>query len=350
VSDTERGRVSVTTMRQVAERAGVSAKSVSRVMNDDRYVSDDVRQRVQASVAELGYVPNSLARTFRSGRNAVLGVAVPDVSDPFFAAVTHAIEQTARARGVAVLVTSLGTDGGREREGVEALLGRQLTGLICAPVADDQSYLTPWQARTGLVFIDRPPRRIVRADCVVQDDAGGAFAATTHLAEHGHRRIAFLGDHLSVATTAQRLHGYRRALAASGAVQDDALVRTGITTDAEATEAVTALLQQPAPPTAIFSSDATCSVGLVPALHRSGRSDLAVIGFSDFPLAASLQPALTVIDQDPQALGRFAATRLFHRLDRPGQRLPRRTVLPVALVTRNSCGHAGTNWQRTPLA
>src|SRR3954451_13261448 len=116
----------MSTMRKVAERAGVSAKTVSRVMNNDRYVSAEVRQRVQRAIEELQYVPNLLARTFRSGRDAAIGVAVPDISDPFFAAVTHAIEQIARTRGTAVFVTSLGTDGHDEQAGVEALLGRQI--------------------------------------------------------------------------------------------------------------------------------------------------------------------------------------------------------------------------------
>src|SRR4051794_30201704 len=107
----------MSTMRQVAERAGVSAKTVSRVMNNDRYVSDEVRERVERAIEELHYVPNLLARTFRSGRDAAIGVAVPDISDPFFAAVTHAIEQVARTRGTAVFVTSLGTDGHDEQAG-----------------------------------------------------------------------------------------------------------------------------------------------------------------------------------------------------------------------------------------
>jgi len=123
------------TMREVAERAGVSAKTVSRVINHKRYISADVRSRVEAAVAELAYVPNSLARTFRSGRDAAVGIAVPDVADPFFAVVIHAIERIARERGAAVFVTSLGDDGQYEQPAVEALLGRQVAGLITTPVA-----------------------------------------------------------------------------------------------------------------------------------------------------------------------------------------------------------------------
>src|ERR1051325_2204362 len=135
------GGDALTTMRQVAERAGVSAKTVSRVVNKDRYVSEDVRRRVEQAIEDLQYTPNLLARTFRFGRDPAIGVAVPDISDPFFAAVTHTVEQVARGRGVATFVTSLGTDGTLERAGVEALLGRQIAGLISTPVSADQSYL-----------------------------------------------------------------------------------------------------------------------------------------------------------------------------------------------------------------
>src|SRR4051794_36265676 len=128
-------------MRDVAARAGVSAKTVSRVMHNDRYVSDDVRRRVEQAIRELQYVPNPLARTFRSGRDAAIGIAVPDISDPFFATVTQAAEQIARARQTAVFVTSLGSDPADERGAVEGLLGRRVAGLISTPVSADQSYL-----------------------------------------------------------------------------------------------------------------------------------------------------------------------------------------------------------------
>src|SRR5918997_814861 len=151
----------MSTMRQVAERAGVSAKTVSRVMHNDRYVSADVRRRVEQAIAELKYVPNVLARTFRSGRDAVVGVAVPSISDPFFASLTHEVERIARDRGVAVLVTSLGQDPAHEQAGVQALLGRQVSGLITTPISADQSYLRGCQDRTVIVFIDRSPAKIV---------------------------------------------------------------------------------------------------------------------------------------------------------------------------------------------
>ena len=257
------------TMRQVAQRAGVSAKTVSRVMNNDRYVSDDVRQRVERAIADLQYVPNLLARTFRYGRDAAIGVAVPDISDPFFAAVIHAVEEIARDRGVALFVTSVGTDGKYEQAGVEALLGRQIAGLISTPVAADQSYLMRWRSRTTMVFIDRAPSNIT-ADTVVEDDHGGGYAATAHLIEHGHRRIGFIGDSSSIATTAGRLEGYSAALADAGIDEDRRLVTLGAMSSREAAEATWDLLSRSDAPTALFSSNARCSIGVVPALQEKG--------------------------------------------------------------------------------
>jgi LacI family transcriptional regulator len=323
-------------MRQVAERAGVSAKTVSRVMHNDRYVSAGVRQRVERAIAELGYVPNVLARTFRSGRDAVIGVAVPSISDPFFASLTEEVERIARGRGVAVLVTSLGNDPAHEQAGVQALLGRRVSGLITTPISADQSYLRTSQDRTVVVFIDRPPAKIV-ADSVVEDDLGGAHAATTHLIRHGHHRIGFVGDTLAIATTARRLEGYRAALADAGIAADPALVALGAAAEEDSGKAALGLLSLADPATALFSSNARSSIGIIPALQSIGRTDIAFISFGDFPLASALQPPITVVDQDPVSVGRTAATRLFERLDDPDRRLKRKIVLPVPLITRGSC-------------
>jgi LacI family transcriptional regulator len=328
------------TMRQVAQRAGVSAKTVSRVMNNDRYVSADVRRRVERAIEDLQYVPNLLARTFRYGRDAAIGIAVPDISDPFFSAVIHAVEEIARDRGVALFVTSVGTDGAYEQIGVEALLGRQIVGLISTPVAADQSYLTRWRSRTAIVFIDRAPSNIT-ADTVVEDDDGGGYAATAHLIEHGHRRIGFIGDSSSIATTAGRLDGYNAALADAGIDENQRFVSLGAMSSREAAEATWDLLSRPDAPTALFSSNARCSIGVVPALQETDRTDIALVGYGDFPLASALRPALTVIDQNPDALGKAAARRLFQRLDNPAGRWKRRMVLPVRLLLRDSCAATG---------
>jgi LacI family transcriptional regulator len=326
------------TMREVAHRAGVSAKTVSRVVNNDRYVSADVRARVERAIEDLQYVPNMLAVTFRTGRDAAIGVAVPGVADPFFAGIIDAVEREASRRGVAVIVTSVGWEPSHERQSIEAVLHRRVAGMIICPVGPDMSFLRPWQARAPLVFVDRVPGKLT-ADSVVQDDVGGGRQATAHLIGHGHRSIAFLGD--DVITGVLRLKGCRQALAESGIVHADELVHLGDVDTPTVTAALRRILAGSDPPTAVFSSNARCTVSVVSALQALRRSDIAVVGFGDFPTAAALHPAITVIDQDGDGMGRFAAARLFDRLDEPGRKLRRRTVLPVSLVTRASCAMPG---------
>lgn len=326
----------MTTMRDVAVRAGVSAKTVSRVLRKDRYVTEEVRARVVAAVDELRYVPNTLAVTFRSGQDKAIGVAVPDIADPFFAEIIKAVEIEARGRGVAVIVSSLGYEAEHEQEVVETLLKRQVLGLISCPVALDQSYLKPWQDRTSMVFIDRSPQKLT-ADSVVEDDLGGAADMVRHLVEHGHRQIAFIGDSTRLSTTTLRLQGYRKALGDASLEVEEALIHLGANVPDQLVETLSDLYGLDAPPTALFSSNGRLTMAILPAVHRLKWSDVALVSFGDFPMAQFVDPAITVIDQDPQSVGRAAAQRLFTRIAEPSRRLKRRTVLPVHLVERQSC-------------
>jgi LacI family transcriptional regulator len=326
----------MSTMRDVAAQAGVSAKTVSRVLRNDRYVSDSVRVRVNTAIDDLQYVRNTLAVSFRTGRDAAIGVAVPDIADPFFAQIVHSVEVVARERRTAVIVTSLGFQTEFEQAAVEALLQRQVLGLISCPVSPDQSYLAPWVQRTPMVFVDRAPTKLT-ADCIIEDDAGGAHLATTHLLDEGHRRIAFIGDAHRAPTTMHRLKGYTEALADAGVAFDDRLVYLGDITTSAIDQALTTFVELPEPPSAVFSSNARCTLAVYPALQRRGGNGMALISFGDFPMAASLKPSVTVIDQDPAAVGSFAAERIFSRIDNPAKRFRRRTVLPVSLTERDSC-------------
>jgi LacI family transcriptional regulator len=326
----------VVTMREVAAAAGVSAKTVSRVFNSDPQVHPDTRERVERSIRDLGYMPNALATTFRSGRSSVIGIAVPDISDPFFASLVRSVQETVLERDMPTLVTSLGDDPARERAILESMLGRQLSGLVVAPITADQSHLTAWASRTPLVFVDRAPGGLA-ADSFTQEDVEGARLATRHLLGHGHTRIAFLGDTEALPTTGARLRGYREALAEAGIGDAGGLHALGITTRAEAEAALERLRQLDRPPTAVFSSNARCTMALLPTLSGTPFS---LVAFGDFPLADLVHPSITVVAQDPVELGRLAATRILDRIAHPGRRFRRRTVLPVRLIERASCRSA----------
>lgn len=328
------------TMRDVAAAAGVSAKTVSRVFNDDPHVLPETRTRVEAVMRELDYVPNTLATTFRSGKPSVIGVAVPDIVDPFFAAIARAVERTALGAGMSTLVTSLGDDPARERPVLESMLRRQLSGLVIAPLTEDQRDLASWASRTPFVFVDRAPSGLA-ADSFTQDDFGGAFDGTMHLVGHGHRRIAFIGDALSLPTTAARLQGYRAALTEAGIVVDERLILLGAASEHGAATALSAVrspdLGPPGdngPATAVFSSNAVCTMAMLPSYVRQ---PISLVAFGDFPLADLLQPSITVIAQEPDTLGRLAAERIIDRLTHPARRHRRSTILPVRLIERDSC-------------
>ena len=325
------------TMRDVADRAGVSSKTVSRVFRNEQYVSEAVRQRVTMAMQELNFVPNMLARTFREGRASILGIAVPSIADPFFAAIIEAADAFAATRDHAIAVTSLGSEPGRERPVVEALLRRQISGLLIAPIARDQSYLKPWLEQAPIVFIDREPTGI-DGDVFLEDDRGGAALAVQHLIALGHRRIAFLGANDAVVTTERRLEGYRQAHRATGIHVDDELILFA------GPQQVGQLFAQAVtasdPPTAVFSSNSRTSLEIIPTLQELGRTDLALVSFGDFPMAGSLNPSVTVIDQNPLRLGQAAAERAFQRLDQTQNTLPRRTVFDVSLIPRASSSPA----------
>lgn len=323
-------------MRDVAARAGVSTKTVSRVFNDDPHVLPPTRALVEQAMRELNYVPNVLATTFRAGRTSVIGVAVPDIVDPFFSSIARAIEDLARGRGLSTLVTSLGNEPDSERPAIESMLGRQLAGLVVAPVGVEHSWLERWREHTPIVFVDRAPVGL-ETDTFIEADERGAVIAVAHLISHGHRRIAYLGDAVHLSTEAHRLEGWRCALREAGIKPDEQLVRSRVGGRQAARAAVAELRSIADPPTAIFSANARCSMALAAAL----RDDpLPLVGFGDFPMADALTPSITVVDQNPYRLGTLAAERIFARLDGDAADGPAISIIDVDLVERESCGCA----------
>ena len=279
-------------------------------------------------------------------QSASIGLIIGDVSNPFFSAVHRGVEDVARTHGVLTFVGSSDENEQRERELAEAFAARGVDGLVIVPCASDQSYLMrDHQAGIALVFVDRPPQ-FLRGDAVVSDNRGGGRAAVEHLIGVGHRQIAFLGDRASIFTATERLAGYHDALAAAGIERSPALERHELTDSDLARQAALELLSAPDPPTALFTAQNLITIGAILALRELGRQrDVAVVGFDDVVLGDLVEPGVTVIAQDPYALGRHAGELLFARLQ--GLTTEARTVVvPTELITRGSGEIRPSPWPR----
>ena len=324
-------------MRDVARRAGVSLKTVSRVVNTESGVSDELVTRVQAAAQALDYRHNLAARNLRLSQPGTtsFAVLVQDLSNGYSAELLRAVDDVARQRQSVVLVASLDEEADRERDLVANLINRRVDGLILMPASQDLSYLAAdMAAGFQVVVIDRAVGGI-DTDTVLVDNVTGAAIGTRHLLEQGHRRVAVVTDDQRIVTAQERMLGYRQALCAAGLPYDPALVGSARTV-ADATEQVTALLSRPDPPTAIFAARNDVSLGAVMALRQSGRSsEVALVGFDDFPLASVLVPALTVVAQDPAEVGRRAAGLLLDRLS-GSTTDPQHLVLQTRLIARGS--------------
>src|SRR5438876_11041610 len=216
------------TMVDVAALAGVALKTVSRVVNGEPGVSAELESRVRRAIEQLSYQRDANAATLRRlGRKTqTIGLVLEDVSNPFSSELHRAVEDAARERGVLVFAGSCDEDPNRERELIGSFRERRVDGIIVVPASHDHTYLyEERRAGTALVFVDRPASHL-DADSVVSDNMGGAVQAVEHLLAHGHRRIGFLGDLLSISTAEERLRGYTQTLEAAGIRADDNVIRT----------------------------------------------------------------------------------------------------------------------------
>jgi LacI family transcriptional regulator len=325
------------TMRDVAALAGVSFKTVSRVVNEEPGVSVELVRRVRDAVEMLGYRHNLAARSLRRAdrRTAAIGLLLEDVANPFSSALHRAIANVALERDLLVFAGSSDEDPRRERDLLDALISRRVDGIIAAPVTDGADNLrAARRLDKPVVFVDRPGPK--ECDSVLTDNERATRAAVDGLLARGHRRVAFLGDLPAIFTAATRHAGYLSALAGAGLPADPALARLGVRGIGDAEHVTLELLSGPHPPTALFTGQNLITIGAIRGLQRAGAQHrVALVGFDDIDLADLLDPGVTVVAQDPTGMGRLAATTLLDRLD--GHRGPARThLVPARLVARGS--------------
>jgi LacI family transcriptional regulator len=326
------------TLRDVALEAGVSIKTVSRVVNGEPTVNAAMAGRVAGVVERLGYRPNELARSLKGRRSRTIGLVIDDVSNPFMAVCAQAIEGVAAEHGHALILCDSHADLQTEDAYVGLLTQRQVDGLLLVPARGRNAHLkTEQQAGLPVVAFDRPAEG-VRTDSVLVENRVGAREATEHLIGHGHERVAFVGDVRHYYTARKRLEGYEEALEAA---DQEPLYSLDAHSIEQGEEAVKGFLGSPDPPTALFAANILTALGALRAIEDLGLrvpEDVAVIGFDDFELAHVLRPRFTLVCQPAAELGRRAAEMLFDRLEGRGPPEPRRLVLPTELVVRESCG------------
>ena len=326
------------TMRDVAALAGVSLKTVSRVINTEPAVSADVRSRVLAAIERLEYRHDHAASSLRRSdrKSSTIGVLLEDVANPFSSALHREIEDVALKRGVLVLAGSSDEDEAREQQLIAAFTARRVDGLIIVPASHDHSYLlSERRAGTSMVFVDRPAA-FLDADSILTDNQAGVRQGVAHLIAHGHRRIGYLGDLVTITTAAERHRGYEDELRAQGIAIEPELVRLNVHGLDMAEAAAHQMLTMVRPPTALFTGQNILTIGASRALHKLDlHHRIALVGFDDVLLADLLEPGITVIAQDPSAMGRTAAEQLFRRID--GDHSPSvHVVVPTRLITRGS--------------
>jgi LacI family transcriptional regulator len=326
------------TLRDVAALAGVSYKTVSRVVNNEPGVSAALVERVRRASAQLDYHPDHTASSLRRGdrRTSSVGLILEDVGNPFSGAMYRAVEDVALARGVTVLAGSCEEDATRANVLLSVFASRRVDGLIIAPPPGDLTPLLMEQRKgTALVFLDRAPA-LSGVDAVVSDNRRGAARGVAHLIRHGHRRIGFVGDDAAIWTAEERYQGYLDALAAHDLPLDPAIVRRDSDHGAARIRAITGMLTGSEPPTALFTGQNLITMDAVRALRAHGlQHTVALVGFDDFQLADLLEPAITVVAQDLGTMGHKAAELVFERIDGSEQPFQQVTI-PTTVITRGS--------------
>ena len=335
------------TITDVAREARVSASTVSHVINETRYVSDEVKQRVHAAMEALNYQPNVIARSLRTRETLTVGVVVSDVTNPFFTSIVRAIEDEVLKQGYNIILCDTDEKPEREQAYLRLLMGRRVDGLIVAPSSGNADLLrSAIESGLPVVLLDRSIPGLT-ADVVLSDNESGAFDAVSYLIGMGHRRIGIIAGRLEVSTGADRMAGYVRAIRTHGIPADESLIEVAKFKRDIAYDKTMKMLNRAEPPTALFVCNNVMTAGTMAALKAAGKKvpeDISVVGFDDSEWAALMDPPLTVVAQPIVELGTRAAQTLMRRISRGRVKTPRAVVLKPELIVRDSC--ASPLWRR----
>lgn len=335
------------TIKDVANRAGVSISTVSRVLNHNP-VTAELEQRVLKAIDELNYHPSRVAQRMRATHSKLVGVIFSDITNHFYIHVLRGIEHVLSQNGTSILIGNADANTDLEASFIRLMQTEDVAGLIIAPTREESAALGS-AIRDGLktVVIDRRMRN-EEVDTVVVNNFEGTYKAIHHLIQLGHVRIGVVSGPLHLTTGRERYAGYLQAMSDADLRVDSALTCFGDYQQVSGYELAQQLINLPDPPTAIFVANNAMTIGALNAIHEAGRkipSDIAVVGFDDLPWAISLNPPLTTVSQPTFKIGLSAAQLLLDRLADP-QRPARSVVLETELIVRASCG---SSVQHKPL-
>jgi LacI family transcriptional regulator len=326
------------TIGDVASRAGVSKTTVSHVLSGNRPVSTETRSRVEAAIAELGYRPDGIARSLRTRRTHVVALIIPDITNPFYPVLSRGLEHALAETGYRTFICSSDGETERELDFLAEVFDRRVDGIVLDSFhmrVDDVVSIT--RGGVPVVWIGSSPRAHPGVDSVRPDDEHGAFEATMHLVERGHRAIAMVDGPEGSGTS--RRNGYLRALAAAGIRPLPAHRVRSDWTRAGGKAALEHLLESDPRPTAVFCSNDRSAIGVIDAAHDRGvglPDDLAVVGFDDIEEAAMTTPPLTTVRNPAFETGEAAGRLLGDRMSGAYRGPARDLQLPATLVVRAS--------------
>lgn len=346
----------MSTLRDVARRAGVSTMTVSRVVNRTGYVRPETRKRVEAAVVELGYVPNTLARSLRFKRTKTLALVMTDITNPFFTTLARGVEDVASDHGFNVIFCNTDECEQKQTDYLTVLVQKQVDGVLLVPARSSAEPIHFLQQHgIAVVVLDR---RVPGAevDIVRCDSREAAQGLTQLLLDIGHRRIAMLAGPVDVSTASDRVAGYRRAFIEAGLDVPEDLVFSDAYTVAGGRRMATDALAAKPPPTALFAANNFIGIGAYHVLRDQGLrvpADLSLVAFDDLPPTVALDPFLTVAAQPAEEMGRRATELLLRRLSQNDGGPPEEMLLPVSIIERRSIaapGHPSEDKQESKQA
>jgi len=329
------------TIKHVAQRAGVSVATVSRVIRNRGYVREKTRRKVLAAVRELDYHPNVIARSMVTKSTQTIGLVMTDIVNPFFAELARGVESVAWSDGYTLILANTDEDVRREQAIVNTLVEKQVDGLIIVPASSRQAphLFEIFHQQMPMVLVDRGVENLP-VDTIMVDNEYAAYQAVSHLIGLGHRDIGMIMDNLDITTIAERLAGYRRALMEHGLTVSEERIQCCQYTLQSAYEITFKMLQGSPRPTALFTASNFMTLGTIKAILDLGLKipeDIALVGFDDLEWNRLFYPQLTAVAQPVFELGRVAAQRLLSRL-KGEQSPPQEIRLKTTFIVRHSCG------------